>query len=125
MGRETTDRIFKDQKSYYRVTYYASEFSNNKLGKNEHIYVINSFAENFDLSSEAMSNLLADQKTRKRYDLLIAQFSDKIQMLIEQLSSLSGTSKNKIKDLLIQDLNLTPDADWTEICEKLKMIDDE
>lgn len=96
-GQPTSDRIFKDSDSSYSVSYYASEFKSDKLEATDHIYVVNSFSDRFDLPKETMTTLLADEMTRKSYDILMSEFSSEIKEFEKNVSALSGLTKPKIK----------------------------
>ena len=77
-GETTKDRIFKDLQSSYVVKYYSSNYSNTSLSKNENIYVVQSFDETFIPANESVGILLADEKTRKDYDILMNQISGEL-----------------------------------------------
>lgn len=121
-GQETSDRIFRDLPTSYIVNYYATTFKNDALAATDHVYVINSFAEKFELSKETMSTLLADETTRKAYDILISQFSTEIKAFEANIASLSGLTKPKVKEQLITDLDLPSIADWTDIFGRLSNL---
>ena len=121
-GQETRDRIFRDLQTSYIVNYHATTFKNDSLEASDHVYVVNSFAEKFELPNETMSTLLADETTRKTYDQLVSQFSTEIKAFEANIAGLSGLAKTKVKGQLIADLDLPSTADWTDIFENLSNL---
>lgn len=119
-GEATKDRIFKDLQSSYVVKYYSSNYSNTSLSKNENIYVVQSFDETFIPSNESVGILLADEKTRKDYDILMNQISGELTELMNNLSNLSGFKPMEIEKILKKDFELGKDADWYDILSKVK-----
>ena len=123
-GKATSDRIFSNEPTAYSITHYTSQYTYssanpNNLTSTDRIYVVNSFAEKFEFTKETVSTLLADERTRNLYNILIENFSGHIRRIEEKLRILSGVSKNQIKNRLIKDFGLTDMADWTDIFEKL------
>ena len=96
-GNKTIDRIFSNLNSSYNVQYYSSTYTNTQLSKNDNIYVVKSFDEKFELSKETIGTLLADEKTRKDYEILISQFSEELLEFKSTLSKLSGFSQKDIE----------------------------
>ena len=79
-GTTTSDRIFKDAVSRYSITHYASHYEYSSAAgdivpKSDNIYVINSFADNFEFNKDTVGTLLADEGTRNQYNDLMGQFS--------------------------------------------------
>lgn len=122
IGQETRDRIFNDLQTSYVVNYYDTEFNNDSLKGTALVYVVHSFAEQFELPKETISTLLADETTRKTYDNVVSQFANEIKVFEANIADLSGLTKPKIKGQLIADLDLPPTADWTDIFEKLSSL---
>jgi len=121
-GQPTSDRIFRDLSTSYVVNYYATIFKSDALEATDRVYVVNSFAEKFELPKETMSTLLADETTRNAYDILISEFSREIKAFEANIAALSGLTKPKVKGQLIADLALPSIADWTDIFEKLVLL---
>ena len=118
-GQPTKDRIFKDLQTSYVVNYHDTSFKSDALAATDRVYVVNSFAEKFELPKETMSTLLADETTRKAYDILMSEFSTEIKEFEANIAALSGLTKPKVKGQLIADLVLPSTADWPDIFEKL------
>ncbi|MBS4029826.1 MAG: hypothetical protein KGZ63_00125 [Clostridiales bacterium] len=118
-GQPTIDRIFRDMQTSYEVNYYATTFKSDALAATDKVYVINPFAEKFELPVEAMSTLLADESTRNAYDILMSKFSSEIKEFVNNIATLSGLTKPKVKGQLIADFNLSSTADWPDIFEKV------
>ena len=123
-GLPTCDRIFKDYTSMYAVNYYSSKYSSDNLFPNDNIYVVKSFVENFELSEETIGTILADETTRKKYDILIKELKSYTDEFLRDFSILSGISKTKIEEFLISNFNLDDKADWPDIFQKLKELID-
>lgn len=121
-GEETKDRIFKDLKSFYAIQYYSSNYSSSSLVKNENIYVVQSFDETFIPANESVGILLADERTRKDYDILMNQISGELMELLNNLSNLSGIKTTEIERVLKKDFKLEKDADWYDILSKIKQL---
>jgi len=120
-GNETRDRIFKDLKSEYEVKYYASTYKHSDKKSNDEIYVVNSFNDGFELPRESITTLLADTETRKQYDKIVSEFSSEIKEFQDNLSTLSGLSKIKIREQIIIDFKLPKDCDWADLFEALEV----
>ncbi len=118
-GLPTCDRIFRNNKSKYKVDYYSKTYSNDNLNKNDEFYVVKSFDKSFETSNEAISTLLADEATRKEYDSLVQKFKDYTDSFLTEFSSLSGISKTKVEKFLKNKFNLEDKSDWTDIFIKL------
>ena len=114
-GNKTVDRIFKDLESSYNVKYYSNTYTNGQLSKNENIYVVKSFDEKFELTKETMGTLLADEKTRKDYEILISEFSEELSEFKNNLSVLSGINQKDIENQLRNDFQINKKADWADI----------
>ena len=126
-GLPSRDRIFPTYTTAYSITYYAGNYtftSSNprSVPSCEAIYVVNSFAENFEFTKETVSTLLADETTRNEYNVLMAQFMEQIKVLETALSEKSGLTKPRIKESLIADLQLPKTADWPDIINALHAI---
>lgn len=121
-GLQTTDRIFKNNISSYSVNYYSSTYSNTNLNETDRIYVVKSFDERFELSRETISTLLADETTRKRYDILVQEFKSYTDEFVADFSTLSGISKTKIEDFFKSTFDLDDRADWPDIFLKLNEL---
>lgn len=119
-GLETKDRIFKELQSSYSINYYSSNYTNTSLSKRDNIYVVQSIDDTFIPANESLGILLADEKTRKEYDVLMNQISGIIEELCIELSNLSGIKKQEIEKMLKKDLNMKEDSDWYDILFKLK-----
>ena len=118
-GAPTFDRIFTNNVSSYRVNYYSTTYSNTNLAENDRIYVVKSFDEKFELSRETMSTLLADENTRKKYDILVQEFKGYTDEFLINFSELSGISRNKIEIFFRSTFNLNDKTDWPDIFLKL------
>ena len=128
-GLPTSDRIFKGTVSRYSITYYASQFDYSSTDANapqsDHIYVINSFADKFEFSKDTVSTLLADEGTRNQYNVLMGQFSDTINEILNRLKDLTGLTRPQIKVKLVNDLRLSTTADWPDIIEAIGQIENQ
>ena len=121
-GAPTFDRIFTNNVSSYRVNYYSTTYSNTNLAENDRIYVVKSFDEKFELSRETMSTLLADENTRKKYDILVQEFKGYTDEFLINFSELSGISRNKIEIFFRSTFNLNDKTDWPDIFLKLNEL---
>jgi hypothetical protein len=117
-ANQTTDRIF-GKTATYKIKYNNTVYDNTNLNVTDNIYVINSFLDNFDLSTKTMSKLLADQTIRQSYDLLISNFSEDIKQFENDLAEQSSLPKNKIKEQIIKDFELDSSSDWEDIFKTL------
>jgi len=127
-GTATSDRIFKDAVSRYSITYYASHYEysssgGNAISQSDNIYVINSFADKFEFSKETVSTLLADEGTRNQYNVLMGKLNDIITEILNKLREITGLTKPQIKIKLIEDLGLQATADWPDIMEAIRQIE--
>ncbi len=126
-GVASSDRIFKNNKSSYEITHYTSTYKFNGVNpketppSTEYIYVINSFANQFEFTKETVSTLLADEETRNKYNIIITELRNVISTLEEKLKTLTGLTKPKIKSSLASDFGLPPNTEWTDI---IKTIND-
>lgn len=114
-GNKTVDRIFKDLKSSYNIKYYSNNYTNEQLSKNENIYVVKSFDEKFELTKETIGTLLADEKTRKDYEILISEFSEELSEFKNNLIVLSGINQKDIENQLRNDFQINKKSDWVDI----------
>lgn len=114
-GNKTVDRIFKDLKSSYNIKYYSNNYTNEQLSKNENIYVVKSFDEKFELTKETIGTLLADEKTRKDYEILISEFSEELSEFKNNLNVLSGINQKDIENQLRNDFQINKKSDWADI----------
>ena len=121
-GVPTVDRIFKSNISAYSVNYYSSIYTNTNLSVTDRIYVVKSFDENFELSKETISTLLADETTRKKYDILVQEFKSYTDEFLSNFNLLSGLSKTKIESFLKDKFELEDKADWPDIFLKLNEL---
>lgn len=121
-GLPTTDRIFKNNISSYNVNYYSSTYSNTNLSETDRIYVVKSFDEKFELSKETISTLLADETTRKKYDILVQEFKSYTDEFLADFNLLSGISKTKVESFLKNIFHLDDKADWPDIFLKLNEL---
>ena len=126
-GEASKDRIFSDVNTSYSIQYYTSNYlftSTNPrdVPSCDAVYVINSFADNFEFTKETVSTLLADEATRNEYNILIEQFKEQIKAIESELSSKSGLTKPKVKDALIADLGLARTADWPDIINAIHAL---
>lgn len=129
-GVPTSDRIFKDLNTSYSLTHYTSRYvfppvDGGNTPKSDNIYVINSFADKFEFTKETVNTLLADEGTRNQYNALMAQFSGTISEMEIKLKELTGLTKPQIKLKLIADLSLSLTADWPDVFEALRQVDDQ
>lgn len=127
-GEASTDRIFKNVKTSYSINYHTNQYTYNSEdpttlpSKTNCVYVVNSFDDKFEFTKETVSTLLADESTRNSYNELMDEFSAEIKQIEENLRSLSGLTKPKIKWQMITDLKLATIADWTDIFEELAKL---
>lgn len=126
-GTATSDRIFINAISRYSVTHYTSNYQyssegNGTVPHSENIYVINSFADKFEFNKESVGTLLADEATRNEYNVIMSQFSDTLNELLNKLKELTNLTKPKIKAKLIDDLQLPSTADWPDIIDAVGKI---
>lgn len=121
-GNKTIDRIFTNLSSSYKVQYYSSTYTNTQLSRNDNIYVVKSFDEKFELSKETIGTLLADEKTRKDYGILISKFSEELLEFKSTLSRLSGFSQKDMELQIRKDFKIDKKADWADIFNKLNEI---
>lgn len=121
-GLPTIDRIFKNNISTYSVKYYSTTYSNTNLSATDRIYVVKSFDEKFELSKETISTLLADETTRKKYDILVQEFKSYTDEFVADFNILSGLPKTKIERFLKDKFDLEDKADWPDIFLKLNEL---
>lgn len=121
-GLPTIDRIFKSNISAYSVNYYSSIYTNTNLSATDRIYVVKSFDEKFELSKETISTLLADETTRKKYDILVQEFKSYTDEFISDFNLLSGLSKTKIESFFKDKFDLKDKSDWPDIFLKLNEL---
>lgn len=124
-GLPTTDRIFKENISSYRINYYSSTYSNTNLNETDRIYVVKSFDERFELSRETISTLLADETTRKKYDILVQEFKSYTDEFLADFNTFSGFPKAKIEDFLKEIFDLDEKSDWPDIFLKLNELNND
>ena len=120
--KKTVDRIFTERKSSYNVEYYTFTYSDaKKLKKTEqpNIYVINSFDEKFEAYSDSVATILADDEIRKKYDEIQGAYSSEIDLLITVFKSHTSFDNEQIRVQICNDFEITVDADWEMIIEKL------
>lgn len=123
-GEATKDRIFPTAVTSYSIRYYTSDYvytseNSRQIPSCDAVYVVNSFADNFEFTKETVSTLLADEATRNEYNVIIAQFMEQIKVFEAELASRSGLTKPKVKPTLIADLQLSTTADWPDIINAL------
>ena len=116
--------------SRYSITYYASHYEYSSSGGNaipqsDNIYVINSFADKFEFSKETVGTLLADEGTRNQYNVLMGKLNDIITEILNKLREITGLTKPQIKIKLIEDLGLQATADWPDIMEAIRQIENQ
>lgn len=119
-GTPSKDRIFPTAITSYSITYYAANYTFTSTNPRNvpscgAVYVVNSFADNFEFTKETVSTLLADEATRNEYNVLIAEFAEQIKSLETEFANKSGLTKPKVKETLIQDFQLPETADWPDI----------
>lgn len=123
-GEASRDRIFDDVTTSYSIHYYTSDYVFSSTNPRNipvcnAVYVVNSFADNFEFTKETVSTLLADEATRNEYNILMEQFKEQIKVVEAELATKSGLTKPKVKDTLIADLALSQTADWPDIINAL------
>ncbi|MCH5251155.1 MAG: AAA family ATPase [Lachnospiraceae bacterium] len=125
-GIAPRDRVFPNATTCYEVKYcedqytYSSERPNDIPPATDSIYVINTFADQFDFTKETVGTILADEQTRNEYNVLMNEMNGEIQEIQEGLRKLTGLTKPKIKARIMDDFSLSDTADWPEIFEVLK-----
>ena len=123
-GEASKDRIFPSAVTSYSIRYYTTEYvftsvNPRQIPSCDAVYVVNSFADNFEFTKETVSTLLADEATRNAYNVLMAQFMEQIKVFEAELASKAGLTKPKVKPTLISDLQLSATADWPDIINAL------
>ena len=123
-GEASKDRIFPSAVTSYSIRYYTTDYvftsvNPRQIPSSDAVYVVNSFADNFEFTKETVSTLLADEATRNAYNVLMAQFMEKIKVFEAELASKAGLTKPKVKPTLISDLQLPATADWPDIINAL------
>ena len=123
-GEASKDRIFPTAVTSYSIRYYTTDYvftSTNprQIPSCDAVYVVNSFADNFEFTKETVSTLLADEATRNAYNVLMAQFMEQIKVFESEIASKAGLTKPKVKPTLISDLQLPATADWPDIINAL------
>ncbi len=124
-GQASTDRIFSDVVTSYSISHYTSQYIFSSANPSalpsptDRIYVVNSFADEFEFTKETVSTLLADETTRNAYNVLMEEFGGEIRQIEGKIRELSDITKPKIKGQLLLDFNLDSTADWTDIFEEL------
>ena len=127
-GKPTADRIFRDARTSYDITYYGNRFQyssdapDTALTPANCVYVINSFSDKFQFTKDTVGTLLADEATRSQYNTVIEKFDAEVKQILRRLSELTGLTKPKAKQALITDLQLAPNADWPDILEKVREL---
>ena len=123
-GEASKDRIFPTVVTSYSIRYYTTDYvftstNSRQIPSCDAVYVVNSFADNFEFTKETVSTLLADEATRNAYNVLMAQFMEQIKVFESELASKAGLTKPKVKPTLISDLQLPATADWPDIINAL------
>ena len=123
-GEASKDRIFPTAVTSYSIRYYTTDYvftstNSRQIPSCDAVYVVNSFADNFEFTKETVSTLLADEATRNAYNVLMAQFMEQIKVFESELASKAGLTKPKVKPTLISDLQLPATADWPDIINAL------
>ena len=123
-GEAAKDRIFPSAVTSYSIRYYTTDYvftsaNPRQIPSCNAVYVVNSFADNFEFTKETVSTLLADEATRNAYNVLIAQFMEQIKVFEAELAAKSGLTKPKVKPTLISDFQLPITADWPDIINTL------
>ena len=123
-GEASKDRIFPTAVTSYSIRYYTTDYvftstNSRQIPSCDAVYVVNSFADNFEFTKETVSTLLADEATRNAYNVLMAQFMEQIKVFESELASKAGLTKPKVKPTLISDLQLPTTADWPDIINAL------
>ena len=123
-GEASKDRIFPTAVTSYSIHYYTTDYvftstNSRQIPSCDAVYVVNSFADNFEFTKETVSTLLADEATRNAYNVLMAQFMEQIKVFEQELASKAGLTKPKVKPTLISDLQLPATADWPDIINAL------
>lgn len=125
-GLAPKDRVFPNVTTCYEVKYcgdqytYSSERPNDIPPATGSIYVINTFADQFDFTKETVGTILADEQTRNAYNVLMNEMNGEIQEIQEGLRKMTGITKPKIKERIMSDFSLSDTADWPEIFKVLK-----
>lgn len=125
-GLAPKDRVFPNATTCYEVKYcgdqytYSSERPNDIPPATGSIYVINTFADQFDFTKETVGTILADEQTRNAYNVLMNEMNGEIQEIQEGLRKMTGITKPKIKERIMSDFSLSDTADWPEIFKVLK-----
>lgn len=127
-GKPTADRIFRNARTSYDITYYGNHFQYSSddpdavLVPSDAVYVINSFSDKFQFTKDTVGTLLADETTRSKYNTVIGKFDAEVKQILRRLSELTGLTKPKVKQALVTDLQLPPNADWPDILEKVSEL---
>ena len=115
--KKTTDRIFTENNSKYLVNYYGDEYDERAKKAADNIYVIQSFDEKFESSSDSVSTILADETIRKNYEAIIKSHQNEISKINTELSALSGIAVKDIQSHLQLDFGLNEQSDWFDIID--------
>ena len=97
-GKEPEDRIFQNRKSSFSLT------DENKMPiSKEEIFVIDSYQEDF--YSKNISNLLVNKSLKETYDKVIKDIDTCTDIIIKNLTNLSGEKKKSIQDTILKDFS--------------------
>lgn len=113
-GNYPIDRIFRNVPSEFDVTYCSDTSTHHNCTKIDNIFVVHSFLESQSMSDEAKSLLLADQKTKEKYEQIQKMFSVEIDEILNKLKTASGL-KSATKTKMFEDFNLSEKHEWTDL----------
>ena len=91
-GKPTADRIFRDTRTSYDITYYGNRFQYSSDAPDTAptpancVYVINSFSDKFQFTKDTVGTLLADEATRSQYNTVIEKFDAEVKQILRRLS---------------------------------------
>ena len=126
-GESPSDRIFSGYPSLYSIKYRDNTFAYDandgiKPEKSDKIYVIDSLDDKIEFSSESLSTLLGDESIRTEYGEVTSKYKKDVDNFIAELAKRSALSKNKAKEALLDDLELSRKAEWPVIFNALKEL---
>lgn len=118
---KTEDRIFKENKSVFKIDYYDETFTEKQKKVVPTIYVINSFNATFESYNDSVATILADDELKREYREVMQSFDDKLNPFIEALQR-HCTPGVSIQELVSMSLCGTPNAEWDSIIKVLTIF---
>ena len=99
-GNETRDELIAGECTDYEIRYGTKTYRPSDAGQtDDHVYVIQSFDAQFISDEQAVTTLLADAGTRKKYDDVVEKVQiEKKKELISQIHGFSQVSVREDED---------------------------